>query len=1039
VIVDGNSDAGVLASRPNARTFLVVDDYPAHAELLLLQLQAAGHAALTAGNGIEALQVLERERVDGIVSDVLMPQMDGYKLCIEVRKSRRFGGVPIVFYSATHNSAEDRTLADAAGADAFIEKPAPIEAILAGLGQPSGKHRPAAAHAAIPELDAPILKQYNESLVRKLEEKSAELAQTEARLSGMVEAAMDAIISVDDRHDIVLFNSAAEKMFGCPRAEVLARALTTLIPQRPHDPQAAALELFADWDTAAGPLGLRTVWGLRGNGTEFPIEASISSLNTSRGRLYTLFLRDITDRYRAEQDLARSAAALRQAQQLAKLAHVITEPRGGLEDSAGSLAQFMGVAPSQVPRTVRGWLKLVHPEDRHSLCERAISARRTATRTEAAYRMRRGGVWIHIHHVMDPLPAARDRSPHALSWFHTLQDISDWKQATLRIQRLNQVLTVLSAINALIARTNDRGELLRETCRIVVEAGQFPQAWIGLVEGAAKELRFAAGYGGTEAFYQSLRADLSDDTLRQSSLAAIALRDQKPVVINDLQRDGRALTNALDAGSRALAMLPLIIEGSGVGVLAIHAEVAGFFDDEEMKSLRELAGDISFALDHLSKSEQIRYLASYDPVTGLPNRVLFSERLSQAMQQPMEDDVILAVALLDLERFRRVNETLGRAVGDEVLRLVARRLQQANGTAARIGVDVFALMIRDKHSVSEVARDLEHVVARCCDEPFNLGGEELRLGCRGGIAVFPNDGANAETLLRNAEAALRRAKTRSEHSVFYAPELNARAAEGLTMESRLRRAIERKEFVLYYQPIFTLSDRRMCGLEALLRWHNAEDGLVLPGRFIPVLEESGLIGEVGEWVMRQSLLDQKRWRDAGCSPPRVAVNVSAMQLRRQDFADVIGGIVAANEGSQLELEITESMIMEQVDRNIEALKQIRALGVNIAIDDFGTGYCSLSYVAKLPVNSLKIDRTFIVAMTEGTVGMAVVSSIIALAHSLGLKVVAEGVETAQQERLLHRLSCDEAQGYLFSRPVPYDEIGQLLRAGGVFSAGERLD
>jgi diguanylate cyclase (GGDEF)-like protein len=471
-----------------------------------------------------------------------------------------------------------------------------------------------------------------------------------------------------------------------------------------------------------------------------------------------------------------------------------------------------------------------------------------------------------------------------------------------------------------------------------------------------------------------------------------------------------------------------------VGVLSIHSEVAGFFDDVEMKLLRELAADISFALAHLRKSEQLQYLVNYDPVTGLPNRGLFCERLSLALQKQIDDGAILAVVLIDVERFRRINETLGRVAGDALLQMVARRLQHANASAARIGVDVFTVELRAKHSATEVARAFEELAARCFSEPFNLAEEKLRLSCRGGIAVFPGDGVDAETLLRNAEAALRRAKATSEHSAFYAPDLNARAAEALTMESRLRRAIEPEEFVLYYQPKIALSERRISGVEALIRWRDPEGGLELPGGFIPVLEESGQLGAVGEWALYQALMDQKRWRDAGLPTPRVAVNVSAMQLRKKDFAETIGNIVAANEGATLELEITESMIIEQVDRSIAVLKQIRALGVTVAIDDFGTSYCSLSYVAKLPVNSLKIDRTFIISMTDGPEGLAIVSSIIALAHSLKLKVVAEGVETEEQERLLRRLSCDEAQGYLFGRPIPCMAIEELLRRGGVLAA-----
>ena len=782
--------AAYMRSTPTAQTFLIADDHPGHAEVLRLQLEAQGHTVLVAGNGVEALAILERERerVDGIVSDVLMPQMDGYSLCQSLRRSESFSTLPFVLYSGSHNSSEDRALGDAAGADAFIEKPASIQIILGKLRAAAGKHRPAVAVTALPPLDSPVLKSYSEALVLQLEEKSAAL-----------------------------------------------------------------------------------------------------------------------------------------------------------------------------------------------------------------------------------------------------------EQAAIRIQRLNRVLSVLSSINGLIVRTIDLDELLREACRIAVEAGQFPKAWIGLVDGPTKKLRFAAGHGATEAFYQSLRLRLSQDMLDPRNYAATALRELKPVVVNDLSDDRAALADMTETGSRAVAVLPLIIDGAGVGVISIHAEVAGFFDDDEMKVLSELAADISFALAHLRKSDRIQYLANYDQVTGLPNRGLFSERLSLALQKQTDDGSMLAVVLLDLERFRRINETLGRVVGDELLQLVARRLQQADASAARISVDVFAIELRAGRSVTELVRAFEVLSERCFSETFDLAGEKLRVSCRGGIAVFPSDGQTAETLLRHAEAALRQAKLKAERSAFYSPDLNARAAEALAMESGLRRAIERDEFVLYYQPKITLSDRRICGLEALIRWRDPQGGMVLPGRFIPVLEESGQIGEVGQWALRQALTDQQRWRAAGLSPPRVAVNVSAMQLRQQDFAEVIAKIVAANAGASLELEITESMIMEQVDRSIAALKQIRALGVSVAIDDFGTGYCSLSYVAKLPVNSLKIDRAFIVGMTEGSDGLAIVSSIIALAHSLKLKVVAEGVETEEQEQQLRLLACDEAQGYLFSRPVSYDAIEALLRTGRALAPQPSLE
>jgi PAS domain S-box-containing protein len=289
--IDGSNLAAkisvFLTEKAVVKTILIVDDYPAHLELLWLQLQAAGHVVLKASNGIEALEVMKASRgqLDGIVSDVLMPQMDGYGLCLEVRKSESFGALPFVLYSGTHNSAEDRRLARAVGADAFIEKPAPIQAILASLGAAAGKHRPPSARVAMPDLEAPVLKQYSEALVRKLEEKSAELAQTEARLTGMVEAALDGIVTVDANQNIVLFNSAAEEMFGCSRAEALGQPWTRFVPQRFHDAQREQVAALAETGSNAPQDRLRTVWGLRADGTEFPIESSFSRLDTPQGRL----------------------------------------------------------------------------------------------------------------------------------------------------------------------------------------------------------------------------------------------------------------------------------------------------------------------------------------------------------------------------------------------------------------------------------------------------------------------------------------------------------------------------------------------------------------------------------------------------------------------------------------------------------------------------------------------------------------------------------------------------------------------------------
>jgi EAL domain-containing protein (putative c-di-GMP-specific phosphodiesterase class I) len=342
---------------------------------------------------------------------------------------------------------------------------------------------------------------------------------------------------------------------------------------------------------------------------------------------------------------------------------------------------------------------------------------------------------------------------------------------------------------------------------------------------------------------------------------------------------------------------------------------------------------------------------------------------------------------------------------------------------------MFALVLRGARTAAEVNRTLDAIVAACFAEPFRVGSEQLRIVCHAGVALFPGDGIDADGLLRNAEAALRRSKRSGDRIVFYAPEMNARVAEALAIETSLRRAIDQREFVLHYQPKIDLASVRITGVEALIRWRDPDKGLIPPAHFMPVLEETGMIVEVGRWVVEQAFIDLRTWAAHGISVPRVAVNVSAIQLQGKNFVD--GVIEEIRRGGDLpewlELEITESVVMGNVEDNIRKLSILRGMGVTVAIDDFGTGYSSLSYLSKLPLDSLKIDRSFVSRMTGSAEAVSIVSTIITLGHALNLKVIAEGVETEEQSQSLTRLGCDEAQGFLFAKPLPGESIEALLR------------
>jgi EAL domain-containing protein (putative c-di-GMP-specific phosphodiesterase class I) len=311
--------------------------------------------------------------------------------------------------------------------------------------------------------------------------------------------------------------------------------------------------------------------------------------------------------------------------------------------------------------------------------------------------------------------------------------------------------------------------------------------------------------------------------------------------------------------------------------------------------------------------------------------------------------------------------------------------------------------------------------------PFEVGKAKLRLSARIGIALFPDHGGDADALLRNAEAALKKAKAAGERYLFYSEEMNARIAEKLALESRLRQALERDEFVLHYQPKVASDGDTIVGMEALIRWQTADLGLVPPLQFVPLLEETGLILEVGAWALRRAALDHRTWLAAGLGPPRVAVNVSAIQLRQRDFVAVVERSIAEGVSpTGVDLEITESLVMENIEASIEKLSAVRALGLSIAIDDFGTGYSSLFYLARLPVESLKIDRSFVAAMVDDATILKLVETMISLAHALRLRVIAEGVESAEQVAILRRLGCDQMQGYLFARPLTYKQVAALL-------------
>jgi diguanylate cyclase (GGDEF)-like protein/PAS domain S-box-containing protein len=689
---------------------------------------------------------------------------------------------------------------------------------------------------------------------------------------------------------------------------------------------------------------------------------------------------------------------------------------------------ILGYTPGQL--IGKSCLEIVAPNARQTIAD--------LLQSEIAGKRGWRGLELHLQHAAggirwldsNALPLF-DSSGTVVGYRGVARDITDHRAQQERIARLSRIQAVLSGINSAIVRIRERRKLLRESCRIAVEQGGFRMAWIGLVEPGALKATPLVWEGFEAGYLREIEAALEN---REEDPGPVgwALRQRKMVVVNDIEASSQYpfKQQALARGFYSQMAMPLMVERRAVGVLVLYSEEAGFFDHEELKLLKDLAADISFALDYIGKEEKLTYVSYYDTLTGLANRQLFFDRLAHALHSARAEGRQLAVMIIELQRFKRINDTLGRYAGDQVLREIATRLQRTVGesaTPARLGGDRFAVVIPNLAGTS-MARWVDEWIVGSFAEPLMIDEVELRTTVKVGIAVYPGDAETAESLFVNAEAALKRAKDAAEPYLFYSPEMNARVAQRLHLESRLRRAVTQKEFLLHYQTKVDLATRHVRGLEALIRWNDPEFGLVSPLDFVPLLEESGLIVPVGSWVIEQAVADIQRWKSLGLEVPRVAVNVSEVQLRQPNFVATVLGALETTLGhaAGIDIEITETLVAQNTGANVQKLLRLREAGLRIFMDDFGTGYSGLSQIAHLPLDALKIDRAFVAGMTISSEHMAIVSVIINLARALRIGVVAEGVETEEQAKRLYALGCDEAQGYLFGRPLPAEEIAQLL-------------
>jgi diguanylate cyclase (GGDEF)-like protein/PAS domain S-box-containing protein len=604
-------------------------------------------------------------------------------------------------------------------------------------------------------------------------------------------------------------------------------------------------------------------------------------------------------------------------------------------------------------------------------------------------------------------------------------DITERIEAEQQILRLNRTHKVLSGINTLIVRAQSRKVLCEEATRITVKEGKLFAALIVEYDHEAGRCNVLHAHAAAhKGIVTRQLSDFAKDTILE------CLEKHCAVVHNDLRAKPHddQFKDLLALDIQAMAALPLTLpheSKKAAFVLFRHEPFA--FDQNEMTLLQEVAGDVSFAIITLEKNQRLEHLTYFDTVTDLPNRVLLTDRLRQAMHQVDKRQDVLSILYVDIDRFKQVNESLGHSGGDEVLRQVAQRIRACISkadTISRWGGDEFIVLLPGQGAAEVTA------IANCITDELHSviildNGQELFISCSMGIAEYPFSGRDVDVLINGARSAMAAIKAHGGNNYqHFVPGSKDTQGDGLALETSLRHALAQDQFQLFYQPQIDITSRKVVGLEALIRWEHPTQGMIAPDSFIPLAEKTGLIIPIGEWVLREAC------RQAVAAPGlKMAVNLSARQFHQDNLVAVVQQILIETGMSpaDLELEITESALIYNVESAIITMEELIGLGVSISLDDFGTGYSSLSYLKRFPIDTLKIDKSFITEVTTNPGSEIIVNTIIAMAHSLKLKVIAEGVETEEQLAMLRERGCDQVQGYLFSRPLPYQEVMNAVR------------
>jgi diguanylate cyclase (GGDEF)-like protein/PAS domain S-box-containing protein len=828
----------------------------------------------------------------------------------------------------------------------------------------------------------------NADLEERVIQRTSELSETIKRVNlqaAALEAAANAIVITDSHGTIMWLNHAFTMMTGYSKEEALGNNPRLL--KSGKQPQSYYADL---WSTiSSGKIWQGELVNSRKDGTTYIEEMTITPLRLGDGDTTTTYFvavkQDITERIRSEEIRQNNENKYRVLFEDSADANWLMDEKGFLVCNSAALQMFgyANVAEMKHPANISP------PNQPDGRSSQTVAKEKIA----AAFLHRKERFeWLHQRKNGDIFPAEVCLTALTLSGQPTLlatvRDITERKQAQEALLFKNTLL------EAQAETTIDGILVVDESDHIVLANKQF-----GLHFGIPNEVLSTRD----DVIVRNYAADQMENS--EAFVARVKYlnshRDEK-------SRDELRLKNG-NTFDRYSA--PLVDSKSQ------YRGRIWYFRDITARKVAE---------------EQVQFLAFYDALTGLPNRRLLQDRLNQALASARRQKNKLGLLFLDLDRFKDINDSLGHSVGDLLLQEVAERLKRfarEQDTVARLGGDEFLIALTHVKDTPDAAVAAERLMDAMSAE-FVIQGHSLHVSCSIGISIFPEHGADAETLIKNADAAMYSAKADGRNNFrFFTEDMNAQAVERLTLESGLRSALAKEQLFLMYQPQMDIATGRITGLEALLRWQHPELGLVPPDKFIRIAENSGLIVPIGEWVLRTACSQIRKWQDEGIPAVLVAVNVSAVQFRQEDFCELVRKVLGETglAPQYLELELTESLLLTNADVMLSISQELKAIGVTLAIDDFGTGYSSFSYLRQFQVSKLKIDRVFIRDVAVNPDDAAITAAIISMAKSLRLKVIAEGVETEEQMSFLRDHQCDEIQGYYFSRPLAVDKVADKLR------------